>query len=190
MALATMLASAPGFRSQRRRHVQILLDHVGGVFDIDRSRRAGLRNPQRVADNLIRLVGVFDTGAVLHRVLKQPHLFDELNPAAADALFGHAGSLAAQKDDRGVFDPRAHHRTGRVGDAGAERSDAHGRPAGHARVGFGHKADRELVMGRDHVPTALLCFDEQMHEVRVGYAEQRVDALGLKQMQDALIDFD
>ena len=45
-----------------------------------------------------------------------------------------------------------------------------------------------LVMRRDHLPAARSA-RRTCDEVRVGNAEQRVDALGLEEIQNAFIDF-
>src|SRR5208282_6320545 len=46
-----------------------------------------------------------------------------------------------------------------------------------------------LMMGSNHLPAALLCGKKQMHEVRVGNAEQRLDPLGLEEIEDSFVDF-
>ena len=109
-------------------------------------------------------------------------LLDELDAAAAYALLRHPPALAPQEDHRRVFDLGADHRTGGVGDAGAERGDAQGRPACHPGVRFGHEADRELVVRRDDLPSTLLSLDKEVNEVGVGNPKQRVDALGLEEL--------
>ncbi len=42
--------------------------------------------------------------------------------------------------------------------------------------------------GRNNVPAALLGEMEQVNEVRIGDAEERVDALGLEEIQNAFVD--
>ncbi len=117
---------------QRLRQVELFQDDVRRIFDIDRPRRAAERLADAFADDLVGLVGIFDRGGVFHRILEQRHLLDELDAAAAHALFGHAGALAAEEDDRRVFDQAALNGGRGVGDARPERSDADGRLAGDA----------------------------------------------------------
>jgi hypothetical protein len=46
------------------------------------------------------------------------------------------------------------------------------------------------MVGRYDRPAALLGLEKHVDEVRIGDAEQRVDAFGLEQMQNTLIDGD
>ena len=173
---------------QRLGHVEFLEDDVRRVLDVGRSRRSGLRDAQCVADDLVGLVGVFDARRVLHRRLDHGRLLDELDTTAADALLGDARALAAKEDHRGVLDLGALDRAGEVGQPRAERADGEPRLAGHPGHGLGHEACVLFVVRSDDGPATLLGGVEHVHEVRIGNAEQRVDALGFEQLQDSLVN--
>ncbi len=95
-----LLHEAIGLGRDRRRHVEIFENHVLRVLDVHRPRRTRLRDAQRLANDLIRLVRVFDARAVLHRGLDQSRLLDELNAAATHPLFRDARTLTAEENDR------------------------------------------------------------------------------------------
>ena len=46
----------------------------------------------------------------------------------------------------------------------------------------------KLVVRCHHRPTARVRFGEHVHEVRVGNTEQRVDTLGLEEVENAFVD--
>src|SRR5258707_10474008 len=46
------------------------------------------------------------------------------------------------------------------------------------------------MMGSNHLPATLLRGKEQVDEIRVGNAEQRVDSLSFEELQDAFVNFD
>ena len=52
--------------------------------------------------------------------------------------------------------------------------------ARHARHRLRHEACGRLMMRSHHLPAALLRGEEQMHEVRIGNAEERLDTLGFE----------
>ena len=128
--------------------------------------------------------------AVLHRRGEKPFLLDELDAAAAHPPLGDARPLAAEEDHRRVLHESAHHRPGDVGHARAECADAQAGLTGHAGRRLGHEAGAQLVVRRNHRPATRIRLGEHVHEVRVGDAEQRVDALGLEEVEDAFVDRD
>lgn len=65
-------------RRQRVGHVELGEDHVGGVFDVGRAGRAGHGPAQRLVDDLVGLVGVFDGRAVFDRRREKRLLAHEL----------------------------------------------------------------------------------------------------------------
>ncbi len=141
-------------------------------------------------DDLVGLVGVFDGRAVLYRRGEKPFLLDELDTAAAHTPLGYARPLAAQKDHRRVLHERAHHRPRYVGHAWAQCADAQAGLTGHAGGRLGHETGAQLVVRRNHRPATRIRLGEHVHEVRVGDAEQRIDALGLEEVEDTLVDRD
>ena len=159
-----------------------------GIFDIGRPRRARHGAADRLADHFVGLVGIFDGAGIFHRILDERFLAHELDAASAHAALGDTGALAAKEDDRRIFNQAALDGGHEIGHARPQRADADGGLAGDAAGGFGHKAAGGLVMRRNHGPAALFCFEEHMHEVGVWDTEQRVDALGLEQFEDALVD--
>ena len=65
---------------------------------------------------------------------------------------------------------------------------ADGGLAGDAAGGFGHEPAGSLVVRRDDCPAARFRLEEQVDEVGIGNAEQRLDAFGLEQVEHALVD--
>ena len=106
-------------RRQRIRDVELFEDDVRRELDVGRSRRAGHRAADRLADDLVGLVGVLDRAAVLDRRREKAFLLDELDAAAPHPPLGDAGPLTAEEDHRRVLHQRAHHRAGDVGHARA-----------------------------------------------------------------------
>lgn len=49
-------------------------------------------------------------------------------------------------------------------------------------------AGRCLVVGRNDSPAARFGLEEEIDEVGIGNAEQRLDAFGFEQVEDALVD--
>jgi hypothetical protein len=139
-------------------------------------------------DDLVGLIGVLDGAAVLDRRCEQALLLHELDAAAAHPTLGDARPLAAQKDHRRVLHQCALDRAGDVGHAGTQCADAQTGPAGHPRNGLGHEAGAQLVVRRHDRPTAGVGFGEHVHEVGIGDTEQRVDALGFEQVEDAFVN--
>ena len=88
-----------------------------------------------------------------------------------------------------MFDQRALDGGRHIGDARPQRADSDSRLAGDARGGFGHEACGGFMMRRNHGPAAPFGLQEHMDEVRIGDAEQGVDAFGLEQVEDTLIDW-
>ena len=62
------------------------------------------------------------------------------------------------------------------------------RLAGHPRDSLGHETGTLFVVRRDHRPAARFRLKEHVYEVRVGNTEQRIDALGLEQVENALVN--
>ncbi len=50
------------------------------------------------------------------------------------------------------------------------------------------KPGAQLVVRRHHRPAARVGFGEHVHEVRVRDTEQRVDTLGLEEVENAFVD--
>jgi hypothetical protein len=113
-----------------------------------------------------------------------------LDASAPDPALGDAGALAAEEDHRRVLHEGALDRSGDVGHARAERADAQAGLTRHARRRLGHESRAQFVMRRDHRPPAGIGLGEHVHEVRVRDAEQRVHALCLEEVEDALVDGD
>ena len=183
-----LVDQAIAVRRQRRGQVQFLQDDVAGIFDIDRAGSAAHRLANALTHDLVGLVGIFDRGSIFDAIFEQRHLLHKLDAAATDALFGDAGALARQEDDRRIFDQRALDGGRHIGDARPQRADRDGGLAGDARRGLGHEAGSGLMMGRNHGPAAPFGLQEHVDEIRVGNAEQRVDAFGLEQVQHPLVD--
>ncbi len=175
-------------RRQRVRNVELFEQHVCRVFDVGRARRAGHRPTDCLADDLVGLIGVLNGCAVLHRRREKWLLADELDATATHPAFGDACPLATEEDHWRVLDLGAHHRPGDVGHTRPESADAKSRSAGHARNGLGHEACAQLVVRRHHRPSACIRLGEHVHEVGIRYAEQRVDTLGLEQVENAFVD--
>ena len=175
-------------RRQRLGDVELGEDDVRRVFDVAGSRRAGHRPPDRLVNDLVGLIRVLDRAAVFHRRREKTLLLDELDSSAADPTLGDTGALPAEEDHRRVLDQRAHHRAGDVGDPWPQRADAQARLARHAGGRLGHESGAQLMVRGDHRPPARVGFGEHVHEVGVRDAEQRVDALGLEEVENALVD--
>ena len=169
-------------------HIEFFQDHVGRELDVGRTGCAGHRPANGLVHDLIGLVGVLDRAAVLHRRSEKPFLLDELDAAPAHPSFGDAGSLATEEDHRRVLHQRAHHGAGDIGDTGAEGADAQSRLAGHPRRRLGHESGAQFMVRRHDRPPAGFGFGEHVHEVRIRDAEQRVDALGLEEVENAFVD--
>ena len=167
---------------------EFLEDHVRGELHIRRTGGTGHRPANRLVDDLVGLVGVLDGTAVLDRRREQAFLLHELDPAAADPAFGDPGPLPAEEDHRRVLHQRAHHGPGDVGHTRSQGPDAQTGPARHPGGRLGHEPGTELVVRRDHGPATRMRLGEHVHEVRVRNAEQRVHALGLEQVENALVD--
>ena len=184
-----LIDQAITLRHQRRWQVQLFQNDVAGIFDVNRTRRAAHRLANAFTDHFVGLIGIFDRSGIFHRIFEQRHLLHELDAAPADALFGDAGALARQEDDGRMFDQRALDRGRHIGDARPQRADSDGGLACDARGSFGHEACGGFMMGRNHGPAAPFGLQEHMDEVRIGDAEQGVDAFGLEQVEDTLIDW-
>jgi hypothetical protein len=174
---------------QDRLVFHFLEDDVARILDEGRARRAGHRDADRLADDLVGLVGIFDRGGELHRILEHRLVADELDAAAAHAALGDAGALADEEHDRRVLDLGALDGGRHVGDARAERGGGERRLAGDARGGFGHETGGGLVVRGDDFPAALFGLEEQVDEIRIGDAEHGLDAFGLEQVENALVNW-
>ena len=161
---------------------------MGRKLDVGRTGCAGHRPANGLVHDLVGLVGVLDGAAVLDRRREKTLLLDELDATATHTSFGDAGSLAAEEDHRRVLHQRAHHRAGDVGHTRSQSADAQARLPGHPRRRLGHEPGAQLVMGCHHGPPACVGFGEHVHEVGVRNAEQRVDALGLEEVENAFVD--
>ena len=188
VAVGALHGETVAVRRQRLRHVELLQRHVVRELDIGGSRRARHRDADRLADDLVGLVGIFDRAGILHRILDQRLLTHELDAAAADAPLGDAGALAAEEDHRRVLDQAALDRRHHVGHAGPQRADRERRIARHPRRRLGHEAGGRLMVRRYDRPAALLGLQEEVDEVRIGDAEERLDAFHLEQFENALVD--
>ena len=85
---------------QRVGDVEFFEDHMRRELDVAGAGRSRHRPADRLADDLVGLVGVLDRAAVLDRRCEQPFLLDELDAAAPHPAFGDAGALAAEEDHR------------------------------------------------------------------------------------------
>ena len=187
VTVGALFGQAIALGRQHRRHVEFFEDHVAGIFDVSRPRRARHRDADRLADHFVGLVGVLDRTRILDRSLDHRLLADELDAPAPHAPLGHARTLAAEEDDRRILDLAALDRGHHVGKAWPERAEAQRRLAGDAAGGFGHETGRRLVVRRNHRPAARFGFEAEVDEVGVWNPEQRLDALGLEQVEDALV---
>jgi len=167
---------------------QLFEDHMGRKLDVSRTGCRRHRAPNRLPNDFVGLIGIFDRRAVLHRRREKCFLADELDASTPDASFGDAGPLATEEDDRRVLHLGAHHRTGDIGHAGTQRADAQPRLAGHPRDSLGHETRTLFVVRRDHRPATRFRLQEHVHEVRVRDAEQRIHTLGLEQVENALVN--
>ena len=85
---------------------------------------------------------------------------------------------------------RAHHGAGQVGDARSERADAKAGLSRHAGDRLRHEARRIPRGGVQRLfQPRFSAACEHVNEVRVGDAEERLDALGFEELQDAFVDF-
>ena len=169
-------------------NVELLQDHVGRKLDVGRTGCARHRPANSLVHDLICLVGVLDRAAVLDRGREKPFLLDELDAATTHAALGDARPLTTEEDHRRVLHQGAHHRPGNVGDARSEGADTQTGLAGHPGGRLRHEPGAQLVVRCHDRPTAGVGFGEHVHEVGVRYAEQRVDALGLEQVENAFVD--
>ena len=120
--------------------------------------------------------------------LEETRLAQILHLAASHALLVEALALATDEDRRHVFLRGMDCACRQVGHARPLVADHHARLPGHAKVRFGHEAAGFLVMRRDHAQAAFLGGDEHGEEARIGNAEDRIDAFGLEQLYDALVN--
>jgi hypothetical protein len=158
------------------------------ILDVGRAGRCRHRTPNRLPNDFVGLVGIFDRRAVLHCRREKRFLANELDTPTPDPPFGNACPLAAEEDDRRVLHLGAHHRPGNIGHTRTQRADAQPGFACHPRHGLGHETGTLFVMGRDHRPATRFRLKKHMHEVRVGNTEQRIHTLGLEQVENALVN--
>ena len=161
---------------------------MGRKLDVGRTGCAGHRPANGLVNDLVGLVGILDRAAVLHRRREKAFLLHELDASAPHPPLGDAGALTAEEDHRRILHEGAHHRPGDVGHTRAQGADAQAGLTGHPRCRLGHEAGAQLVMRCHHRPAARVGFGEHVDEVRVRDAEQRVDALGLEEIENAFVN--
>ena len=188
IGIAALVDQAILGRRRWRGHVQLFHQDMAGQFDIDRAGRAAHRLADGFVDDLVGLVGIFDRAEKLDRIAHQRLVADELNAPPAHAALGHAGALTAEENHRRILNQAALDGWHQISQARPKRADGDGGLAGDPRGRLGHEAAGRLMMRRDDFPAARFGFKEQVDEIGIGDAENRLDALGFQQLQDALVN--